>query len=146
MTNTADKGAKAPSFFLAPPACDSRGRFFGKIYNSAIFSCETLYILTIDFCPIVWYNGIIKEGDTSNLEAFIMYTYLNNPNYTYTYAVIDRTTLEVYTYSCDSQSVALKSIYRRFDSIIRNCSNHNYPCHLLLVNARTDEVVIEYIS
>lgn len=75
-----------------------------------------------------------------------MYTSLNNPNYAYTYAVIDRTTLEVYTRSCDSQSIALKSIYHRFDSIIRDCSNRNCPCHLLLVNARTNKVIIEYIS
>lgn len=65
------------------------------------------------------------------------------PDYRYTYALIDQYAGDVRTSSCDKQFVPLHDLYNRFDSLRREYARDGLPCHLILVNCRTGEVIAQ---
>ena len=75
---------------------------------------------------------------------------INNPfyhyvraGYRYTYALINYTTGEVRTMSCDHQGTALRELYRVYGSELRSAKADLAAIHLVLANARTGEVLEE---
>lgn len=72
------------------------------------------------------------------------YESLINHDHANTYALLNLITAEVYTTSCDTASCALRQLYRRGDSIIRECRREHIACHVRLVNARTSQIVAEF--
>lgn len=67
------------------------------------------------------------------------YSSLRNANYAFTYAVVNFTTGEVYTSSCEVGAYALRSLFKRFDGLHRYDKND----HLVLVNCVTNAVLLE---
>lgn len=75
---------------------------------------------------------------------------INNPfhhyvraGYRYTYALINYTTGEVRTMSCDHQGTALRELYRIYGSELRSAKADLSAIHLVLANARTGEILEE---
>ena len=74
----------------------------------------------------------------------------NNPfhhyvraGYRYTYALVNYTTGEVRTMSCDHQGTALRELYRIYQSELRAAKRDLSAIHLVLADARTGEVLEE---
>lgn len=65
-----------------------------------------------------------------------------NPNYSYSYAVVNFTCGEVYTYAANSSRIALKNALKRFDSILRTAKLYGTDCKVSLINANNDEVLL----
>ena len=63
--------------------------------------------------------------------------------YRYTYALINYTTGEVRTMSCDHQGTALRELYRIYGSELRSAKADLSAIHLVLANARTGEILEE---
>ena len=78
-------------------------------------------------------------GDNTN-NPFYCYV---RAGYRYTYALINYTTGEVRTMSCDHQGTALRELYRIYQSELRSAKADLAAIHLVLVNARTGEVLEE---
>jgi hypothetical protein len=57
------------------------------------------------------------------------------------YVLLNFTTGEVRCTSCDLASVALRSLYKRFDSELRSAKRDGYAIHQVLANVRTGKVV-----
>ena len=75
---------------------------------------------------------------------------INNPfhhyvraGYRYTYALVNYTTGEVRTMSCDHQGTALRELYRIYQSELRSAKGELSAIHLVLANARTGEILEE---
>lgn len=75
---------------------------------------------------------------------------INNPfyhyvraGYRYTYALVNYTTSEVRTMSCDYQGTALRELYRAYQSDLRSAKADLAAIHLVLANARTGEILEE---
>ena len=75
---------------------------------------------------------------------------INNPfhhyvraGYRYTYVLINYTTGEVRTMSCDHQGTALRELYRVYGSELRSAKADLSAIHLVLANARTGEILEE---
>lgn len=69
--------------------------------------------------------------------------HLVRKGYRYTYALVNYTTGEVYTQSCDKQFLPLHNLYNRFDGIRREFAQSGEQCHMVLVNCRTGEVLAQ---
>ena len=67
------------------------------------------------------------------------YSTLRNTNYAATYAVVNFTTGEVYTSSCEVGVYALRAMFKRFDGLHR----YGEADHLVLVNCATNAVLLE---
>ena len=67
------------------------------------------------------------------------YTTLRNTNYSATYAVINFTTGEVYTSSCEVGAYALRAMFKRFSGLHR----YSEADHLVLANCVTNAVLLE---
>ena len=67
------------------------------------------------------------------------YSSLHNTTYAFTYAVVNFTTGEVYTTSCEVGAYALRVMFKRFDGLRRYSEAH----HLVLVNCATNAVLLE---
>ena len=63
--------------------------------------------------------------------------------YRYTYVLVNYTTGEVRTMSCDHQGTALRELYRVYGSELRSAKADLSAIHLVLANARTGEVLEE---
>ena len=59
------------------------------------------------------------------------------------YVLVNYTTGEVRCTSCDLAGVALRDLYKRFDSELRSARNGGYAIHQVLANVRTGKVVTE---
>jgi hypothetical protein len=75
---------------------------------------------------------------------------INNPfhhyvrsGYRYTYALVNYTTGEVRTMSCDHQGVALRELYRVYQRELRSAKADLSAIHLVLANARTGDILEE---
>ena len=75
---------------------------------------------------------------------------INNPFYYYvradyrhTYALVNYTTGEVRTLSCDHQGTALRELYHIYGRELRAAKRELAAIHLVLVNAHTGEVLEE---
>jgi hypothetical protein len=75
---------------------------------------------------------------------------INNPfyhyvraGYRYTYALVNYTTGEVRTMSCDHQGAALRELYHIYQGELRSAKADLSAIHLVLANARTGEVLEE---
>lgn len=75
---------------------------------------------------------------------------INNPfhhyvraGYRYTYALINYTTGEVRTMSCDHQGTALRELYHVYERELRSAKADLSAIHLVLANARTGEILEE---
>lgn len=66
-----------------------------------------------------------------------------NPNYPYSYAVVNLTYGEVYTYAAISSRIALKNALKRFDSILREAKSEGYDVRLELYNCNNGSLVIK---
>ena len=71
------------------------------------------------------------------------YTSLVRNGYAYTYALVDFTTGDIYTVSCEVGAIALRQLYKRMDSIIREARIFGSTHHLALANCRTNKVLAE---
>lgn len=72
------------------------------------------------------------------------YTTLNREGYAHTYALVNFTTGEVYTTSCEVASVALRSLLKRMDGAIRLCRHFERGMdHMVLANCVTGAVIEE---
>lgn len=60
-----------------------------------------------------------------------------HPNYSYSYAVVNLTEGEVYTYYADSARIALKNAWKRFDGILREAKSEGFDVCLELYNCNT---------
>lgn len=67
------------------------------------------------------------------------YSSLRNSNYSATYAVVNFTTGEVYTSSCEVGAYALRVMFKRFDGLRR----YGEGDHLVLANCVTNAVLAE---
>lgn len=59
------------------------------------------------------------------------------------YVLVNYTTGEVRCTSCDLASVALRDLYKRFDSELRSAQKGGYAIHQVLANVRTGKVIAE---
>ena len=64
-----------------------------------------------------------------------------HPNYSYSYAVVNLTEGEVYTYYADSARIALKNAWKRFDGILREAKSEGYDVRLELYNCNKAELL-----
>lgn len=78
-------------------------------------------------------------GDNTN-NPFYHYV---RAGYRYTYALVNYTTGEVRSMSCDHQGAALRELYRIYQSELRSAKSELAAIHLVLVNARTGEILEE---
>ena len=78
-------------------------------------------------------------GDNTN-NLFHHYV---RAGYRYTYVLVNYTTGEVRTMSCDHQGVALRELYRVYERELRSAKGELAAIHLVLANARTGEVLEE---
>lgn len=78
-------------------------------------------------------------GDNTNNPFY----HLVRAGYRYTYALINYTTGEVRTMSCDHQGTALRELYGVYQSELRSAKAELAAIHLVLANARTGEVLEE---
>ena len=69
--------------------------------------------------------------------------HLVRAGYRYTYALINYTTGEVSTMSCDHQGTALRELYGIYQRELRSAKADLSAIHLVLVNARTGEILEE---
>lgn len=65
-----------------------------------------------------------------------------HPDYSYSYAVVNLTEGEVYTYFANSPRIALKNALKRFDSVLRTAKLYGTDCKVTLVNANSGEVLL----
>lgn len=65
-----------------------------------------------------------------------------NANYAHTYAVINYTECEVYTFSSNSERIAIKTMLKRFYSVLRTAKLYGTDCKVALVNANEGEVLL----
>lgn len=71
------------------------------------------------------------------------FTALNRSDYAATFALVNYTTGEVYTSSCDVPSYALQGLYRRMDGEMRAARCRSALCHLVLANCVSGRVIAE---
>ena len=64
-----------------------------------------------------------------------------HPDYSYSYAVVNPTYGEVYTYSANSGRIALKNALKRFDSILREAKNEGRDVCLELYNCNNSTLL-----
>lgn len=71
------------------------------------------------------------------------YAHLANTKFAHTFAVINHTTGEVFTTSCDCRTVALANAYRKMDGENRYWLGQSKPvhCQLVLIDVTMDRVV-----
>lgn len=67
------------------------------------------------------------------------YSNLRRHGYANTYAVVNFTTGEVYTSSCEAGAIALRAMFKRFDGLRR----YGEGDHLVLANCVTNVVLAE---
>lgn len=60
--------------------------------------------------------------------------FYTNPNYSYSYAVVNSIVGEVYTYAANSRRIALKNALKRFNRILREAKSDGYDVRLELYN------------
>lgn len=65
-----------------------------------------------------------------------------NANYAHTYAVVNHTACEVYTFSSNSERIALKAMLKRFYSVLRTAKLYGIDCKVSLVDANDGEVLL----
>ena len=78
-------------------------------------------------------------GDNTN-NPFYHFT---RAGYRHTYALVNYTTGEVRTMSCDHQGVPLRELYRAYTSYLREAKRELAAIHVVLANARTGEILEE---
>ena len=78
-------------------------------------------------------------GDNTN-NPFYHYT---RAGYRYTYALMNYTTGEVRTMSCDHQGTPLRELYHIYQGELRSAKSELSAIHLVLANARTGEILEE---
>lgn len=78
-------------------------------------------------------------GDNTNNPFY----HLVRAGYRYTYALINYTTGEVRTMSCDHQGTALRELYRIYQSELRTAKRDQSAIHLVLADARMGEILEE---
>lgn len=78
-------------------------------------------------------------GDNTNNPFY----HLVRAGYRYTYALVNYTTGEVRTMSCDHQGTALRELYGIYQRELRTAKAELAAIHLVLANARTGEVLEE---
>ena len=78
-------------------------------------------------------------GDNTNNPFY----HLVRAGYRYTYALVNYTTGEVRTMSCDHQGTALRELYTIYQRELRTAKAELAAIHLVLANARTGEVLDE---
>jgi hypothetical protein len=78
-------------------------------------------------------------GDNTN-NLFHHYV---RAGYRYTYALVNYTTGEIRTMSCDHQGTALRELYRIYQGELRSAKADLSAIHLVLANARTGEILEE---
>ena len=78
-------------------------------------------------------------GDNIN-NPFYHHT---RPGYRYTYVLVNHTTGEVRTMSCDYQGTLLRELYRIYQSELRSAKSELAAIHLVLADARTGEILEE---
>ena len=71
------------------------------------------------------------------------YSSLIRGGYAHTYALVDFATGEIRTTSCDIGAVALRTLYKRMDGILRVARCTKEVHHLVLANCRTNQVIAE---
>ena len=71
------------------------------------------------------------------------YTALKRDNYAFTYALVDFTTGEIRTISCDVARYSLKYLFRRMCGIAREQARGAWSRHLVLANCVTNTVIVE---
>jgi hypothetical protein len=60
-----------------------------------------------------------------------------HPDYSYSYAIVNHTCGEVYTYFANSPRIALKNALKRFDRILREAKNEGFDVCIELYNCNT---------
>ena len=75
---------------------------------------------------------------------------INNPfyhyvraGYRYTYVLVNYTTGEVRSMSCDHQGTALRELYRIYQSELRSAKGELSAVHLVLADARMGDILEE---
>lgn len=71
------------------------------------------------------------------------YTSLKRDGYAFTYALVDFTTGEIRTSSCDVAQHPLKYLFRRMCGIARAQARGAWARNLVLVNCVTNAVILE---
>ena len=66
-----------------------------------------------------------------------------HPDYSYSYAIVNYTYGEVYTFSANSGRIALKNALKRFDSILREAKYEGFDVRLGLYNCHTNTLLAE---
>lgn len=66
-----------------------------------------------------------------------------HPDYSYSYAVVNLTYGEVYTYYANSSRIALKNALKRFDSVLREAKSEGKDVRLELYNCNNGTLVAE---
>lgn len=70
-------------------------------------------------------------------------TFARYASATNAYVLVNYTTGEVRCTSCYLASVALRDLYKRFDSELRSAQKGGYAIHQVLANVRTGKVITE---
>lgn len=65
------------------------------------------------------------------------------PGFRHTYVLVNYTTGEVRTMSCDHQGTALRELYRAYQSELRSAKAELSAIHLVLASARSGEILEE---
>lgn len=65
-----------------------------------------------------------------------------NANYAYTYAVVNYTEGEVYTFSSNSERIAIKTMLKRFYSVLRTAKLYGTDCKVALVSVSEGKVLL----
>jgi hypothetical protein len=65
-----------------------------------------------------------------------------NSIYAHTYAVVNYTKGEVYTFSSNDERIALKTMLKRFYSVLRTAKLFGKECKIALVNANEGKVLL----
>lgn len=71
------------------------------------------------------------------------YTTLKHEGYSFTYALVDFTTGEVYTTSCDVARYPLKHLFHKMCGIARAQARGAWARNLVLANCVTNAVIVE---
>jgi hypothetical protein len=71
------------------------------------------------------------------------FTTLKRDNYAFTYALVDFTTGEIRTVSCDVARYPLKHLFRRMCGIARAQARGAWARNLVLANCVTNAVIVE---
>lgn len=70
-------------------------------------------------------------------------TYARYASAPHAYVLVNHTTGEVRCVSCELASIALRTLYRAYDSELRSARRGAYAIHQVLANVRTGRVVAE---